>query len=111
MNRRTFLRTTTAMSGLAALSGLHGVARVARGQHKEFYPRPGTWRTYELTTRVEVLKPRGLTQVWIPVPALDADYQKPGDSRWSGNARTTQLVTEAQYGAVMLYAEFPETEK
>ena len=111
MNRRTFLRTTTAMSGLAALSGLPGVARVARGQHKEFNPRPGTWRTYELTTRVEVLKPRGLTQVWIPVPALDADYQKPGDSRWSGNARTTQLVTEAQYGAVMLYAEFPETEK
>ena len=53
MNRRTFLRTTTALSGLAALSGLPDVVGVARGQHKEFNPRPGAWRTYELATKVE----------------------------------------------------------
>lgn len=110
MDRRTFLRTTTALSGLAALSGVPGLARVARGQHKTFDPRPGTWRTYELTTRVEVLRPTGVTQAWLPVPALNADYQQAGDSRWSGNARTMRLVTEPNYGAVMLCAEFAEEE-
>lgn len=111
MNRRSFLRTTTAVSGLAALSGLPGVASVARAQQKVFDPRPGTWRTYELTTRVEVLEPKGMTQVWVPVPALDAEYQQAGETRWSGNARTVERLTEPTYGAAMVYAEFADGEK
>jgi hypothetical protein len=31
-------------------------ARAARAQQKDFSPRPGTWRTFETTARVEVLK-------------------------------------------------------
>lgn len=111
MNRRSFLRTTTALSGLAALSGLPDVVSVARGQQKDFNPRPGNWRTYELTTKVEVLAPRGVTQAWLPVPALDAEYQRAGDSRWSGTARTMERLTEPKYGAVMLYAEFADGER
>jgi hypothetical protein len=47
------------------------VAR-ARAQQKEFNPRPGAWRTYEVTTRVEVVKPAGVTRAWLPVPSVSA---------------------------------------
>jgi transglutaminase-like putative cysteine protease len=111
MDRRTFLATTTALTGLAAVSGLPGLAARARAQQKEFAPRPGTWRTYEVTTRVEVLKPAGVTRAWLPVPSVTADYQRPLDSKWTGNGRVMQLVAEPRYGAAMLYAEFGEGEK
>ncbi len=35
------------------------------------------WRTFEVTTRVEVLKPKGQTRVWLPVPLVrNTPYQK-----------------------------------
>ena len=41
------------------------------------------WRVYEVTTRVEVLKPAGLTRAWIPLPlAHDSDYQKSLGNSW-----------------------------
>lgn len=111
MNRRAFLRTTTALSALGALSGVPGIAPVARGQQREFAPRPGAWRSWELTTRVEIVEPRGLTQVWLPIPSVEGDYQRVGESRWSGNALAVRTLTEPRYGARMLYAEFAEAEK
>lgn len=111
MNRRTFLTTATKLSGLAVLAGVPSVVVPARADQKPFSPRPGSWRTYEMTTRIEILWPEGVTRAWLPVPALNNDYQQVLDNRWSGNARAAQLVTEPKYGAVMLYAEFPKDEK
>ena len=55
MNRRMFLKVSAAVPAAVAASQLPGLASVARAQQKEFTPRPGTWRTFEITTRVEVL--------------------------------------------------------
>jgi transglutaminase-like putative cysteine protease len=110
MDRRAFLKVSTALPVVAAASHLPGLGSVARAQQpKAFDPRPGTWRTFEVTTRVEVIEPRGVGRVWIPIPAVKDEYQMPGDSTWSGNARTMRLVTDAKAGAGMLYAEFPDT--
>ena len=38
-------------------------------------PQPGAWRTFEVTTRVDILKPEGVTRVWLPVPSVDSDWQ------------------------------------
>ena len=34
------------------------------------------WRTFEITTRVQILKPSGPTRVWLPMPLAVAPYQK-----------------------------------
>jgi len=31
-------------------------------------PEPSPWRTFEVTTRVRVLQPKGATRVWLPTP-------------------------------------------
>jgi transglutaminase-like putative cysteine protease len=110
MDRRTFLTVSAGLPVAAAASQLPGLAPVALAQHKEFDPRPGTWRTFEVTTRVEILNARGVTRVWLPVPAVKAEYQSPLESKWSGNAKTLQLVDDGKYGATMLYAEFADGE-
>src|SRR5262249_45395530 len=107
MDRRAFLKTSFQLSAIAVT-----VAAPRRGHadRTAFDPRPGTWRTFDVTTRVEVLEPRGVTRLWLPVPSVTSDYQQTGDSKWSGNARVMQLMTDPKYGARMLYAEFAEGE-
>ena len=54
MNRRSFLRMAAAVPAVAATSQLPPFALPARAQQKEFAPRPGTWRTFEITTPRQV---------------------------------------------------------
>ncbi len=103
MDRRTFLKAAIAVPALAQAPGL---ASPARAQQKEFAPRPGTWRTFEVTTRVEVLEPAGVMRAWLPMPSVKAEYQKPLGDQWSGNAKVMKPLTDGSYGAGILYAEF-----
>jgi len=109
MNRRTFLRVA-ALPAVVAASQAMGLSSVARAQQKEFTPRPGTWRTFEITTRVEVLEPAGVSRAWLPIPAVKSEYQKPLGDQWSGNAKVMKASTDGAYGAGMLYAEFASGE-
>ncbi len=109
MKRRAFLRLTSALPAASLLAQLHPCR--ARAQQRDFEPTPGTWRTYEVTTRVEVLRPTGVARVWIPLPMTAVNYQKALADEWSGNAKVLERRTDSRYGAGMLYAEFDQTEK
>ena len=108
MNRRTFLKLSATLPAAATLTP--GIVSIARAQQKDFNPRPGTWRTYQITTRVEVVKPAGVTRVWVPLPVVEAEYQKPLGNTWSGNAKVMEWATDPQYGAGMVYAKWPSGE-
>src|SRR6185369_16250246 len=74
---------------------------------------PGGWRGYEMTTRVEIMKPSGISRAWIPLPSVDDEaWHKSLGNSWTGNASRAQLVTDGKYGVGMLYAEWaPGTQK
>jgi len=100
MDRRLFLQA-------GALIPVVGASRAARAQ-TAFAPRQAqTWRTFEVTTRVEVMAPEGTTRAWLPVPSVDSGYQKVVENAWSGNAPTAKILHDQKYGARMLYAEWP----
>ena len=103
-SRRRFLQT-----GLSAATGA-AFPLPSFAQARSFEPKPGTWRTFEFTTRVEVLNPKGMTQVWLPIPSIDSGYQQSLESSWSGNARAMRQTADEKYGAKMLHAEFAESE-
>jgi transglutaminase-like putative cysteine protease len=104
MDRRTFVQSGAAAAALAALP------RISFAQHLTFEPKPGAWRTFEITTRVEVLKPSGTTRAWVPVPSVQSDYQKVVGNNWSGNG-TARLANDGKYGAAMVAAEWGPNEK
>jgi transglutaminase-like putative cysteine protease len=103
MDRRTFLKAALAVPAVAQAAGR---ASPARAQQKEFAPRPGTWRTFEITTRVEVLEPAGVIRAWLPMPSVKSEYQKSLGDQWSGNAKVMKPLTDGSYGAGILYAKF-----
>jgi transglutaminase-like putative cysteine protease len=106
MDRRAFLRMSTAVPAMLTAAQLPRLASIASAQEKAFDPRPGGWRTFEITTRVEVLDPRGVSRVWLPVPSVNTDFQKLVDNKWSGNAKTIGVIDDGKHDARILYAEF-----
>jgi transglutaminase-like putative cysteine protease len=98
MNRREMLK-----AGVAA--GALGLAPRLASAEVNYTPMPKGWRTYALTTRVEPLD--GATRVWIPLPTFEsADWQRPGNVSWSGNAKVAERVRDPKYGAEMLRVEW-----
>ncbi|HKX41481.1 MAG TPA: transglutaminase domain-containing protein [Burkholderiaceae bacterium] len=102
MNRRQWM--TRAVAGVAGASSWPFAAH-AQSQ-RAFAPQPGAWRTFEMTTTVDVLEAQGATRVWLPLPAVDGPYQQSLGHQWSGNASSARIVADPHYGAAMLYAEF-----
>jgi transglutaminase-like putative cysteine protease len=104
MKRRSFLQAG------AAAAALNALPRTAFAQHLPYDPRPGGWRTFEITTHVEILKPAGASLAWVPVPSIESDYQKVLGNTWSGNG-TARLASDGKYGAAMVAAQWTAAEK
>jgi transglutaminase-like putative cysteine protease len=100
MNRREWIAAAAGLSAGAALP------LAARAQERVFAPQPGAWRSFEVTTRVEVLDAKGPTRLWLPLPSVDGEFQHSLGHQWSGNAKSARVVSDTRYGAAMLYAEF-----
>src|SRR5262245_47189282 len=101
MNRRTFL-----YSGAVASATLT-VPRPVRLFASTGEPR---LRTFEVTTRVEVLNPSGTTLVWLPAALLnETRYQKTLSNTFQAEGGTAELVVnkEDEYGIVT--ARFPDS--
>ena len=100
MERRAFLRTATLASAAAALARVPVVGANTTGAER--------WRSFEITTRVEIINPAGMTRAWVPLPLVqDTDYHKSLGQTWGGNAGSVQVVRDAKYGAAMAVAEWP----
>src|ERR1043165_1132446 len=105
MHRRSFLQASAAASLVGALP------RFAHAQQPSFDPKPSAgWRTFEITTRVELQWPEGTSRVWIPVPSVENSYQKVLGTTWSGNG-SVRLASDGKYGANMVAAEWNPSEK
>ena len=106
--RRTFLRNSAATALAATLPGLNFAQTPAQSPapvRRNFAPQSGGWRTFDVTTRVDIVKPDGITKAWLPIPSVNSDYQHSLDNSFFSNG-TTKLTQDGQDGAKMLYAEF-----
>jgi transglutaminase-like putative cysteine protease len=103
-DRRDLLKTGAALSLAAALPRLVSAEGI-------FAPRPGHWRNFEITTRLEIARAEGKTQAWIPLPSVNqTGWFKSNGSRWTTNGAATQ-ARDSYYGAEMLHVEWAEGEK
>jgi transglutaminase-like putative cysteine protease len=104
MLRREFLR------GGAALAAAVGLPPGAWAE-LPFTPRPDSWRKFEVTTRVEIVKPAGKAQAWLPLPAVaEPSWTQPLGNEWTTNAKSAVLIRDPKYGAQMLHVEWADGE-
>ena len=76
-----------------------------------FNPKPGTWSSFEVTTRVDLTVVDGRSQVWMPIPGLQTTWQSTQASRFSSNGNS-RLMAAGVDDVRLLHTEFsPDVEK
>jgi transglutaminase-like putative cysteine protease len=113
-SRRDFLRRSSAFPLAAAIPSfvLSGAASAADSPaQRSFDPRPQDgWRTFEVTTRVDIDPAHGATQVWLPLPSIESGWQRSLESSFSSNG-AARMVQDGKYGARILHARFTAEER
>jgi transglutaminase-like putative cysteine protease len=101
MKRRDFLRSTGVFSASLAFAKAGRIfASDATVDH---------WRTFDITTRVEVLKPSGTTRIWLPAPLItETPFQKTLSAAYQPTEGGTAKMTKDTPDALgIIAAEFP----
>jgi transglutaminase-like putative cysteine protease len=100
MNRRDFLLSASAVSA--------GLAVSRAGRLFAADTPLDTWRTFDVTTHVEVLKSSGTTRIWVPT-ALHAQtpFQKTLANTFSAKGGTAKVLESISDGLGIISAEFP----
>lgn len=103
MQRRQLLQY-----GLLASTPALGLPALAAGEERRFEPRAVEWRTFDVTTTVQLRDARGAAaSAWLPVASLDTPWQRTLDTQWSGNGVDARLAADGETGARVLVARFP----
>lgn len=105
MDRRHFLRFSGALCATQA-AALPLAARAGQA------PVSADWRSFELTTHIQVRDPGAQARLWIPLPyAADTGYQRGAQSAWlvsgGGSARLAQAPG---YDVRMLAVQWPDAQ-
>jgi len=103
MNRRDFLRSSTVASTAVMFPAMAPpLVRAESGSGE-------AWRVFDVTTRVEILKPSGITRVWVPTPLLDdTPFQKTLGNHFDAQGGSARLERDPRYGAGMVAAEWAD---
>jgi transglutaminase-like putative cysteine protease len=104
MNRRDFLWSTgVAFAGLTLPK-----AELSFAQHQP----AGDWRTFEVTTRAEVLKPAGETKIWLPAALIqNTPFQKTKSNQIGFRDGQARMVENKPAGLGIVVATFPAEAK
>jgi|SRR3984885_328587 len=89
MNRRDFLRANSSICAGWALS--KAVPVLANT------PPAGEWRTFEVVTKVKLLKPNGISHIWLPAPLIrNTPYQNTISTQFEAKGGMATLSKDKQ---------------
>ena len=99
MNRRRFLRATgAACAGFAVGNS----ARVFPESHS-----PNPWRTFEVSTKVEVLKPSGVTRIWLPAALIrNTPFQRTLANRIKAESGAVKFIKDERNALGIVLASY-----
>lgn len=100
MKRREFL---TYASGAAVTAAFSKVGHTLAQE-----PATTGWRTFEVITKVEVLKPSGVTRIWLPAALVsETPFQKTIANEFKAEEGTAKLIKSTADALGVVAAEFP----
>jgi transglutaminase-like putative cysteine protease len=104
MNRRDFLRANSSIcAGLALSRAMPVLADTSS---------VGGWRTYEVVTKVELLKPDGVGHIWLPAPLIrDTPYQHTLSTKFMAEGGTAKLSKDKQSALGIVSATYAANAK
>ncbi len=105
MNRRNFLQSSGAIcASLAFTKSLPAFADTMQAGDR--------WRTFEVTARVDVLKPRGVTHIWLPSAMIrDTPFQRVHANLFHAEGGTARFTKDKPNALGIVSAAYPANAK
>jgi hypothetical protein len=105
MNRRNFLQSTGAIcAGLVVTKSMPIFAETLQSGER--------WRNFEVTTKVEVLKPSGVTHIWLPAALIrDTPFQKTHANNFSAEDGKAKFSKDKPNALGIVSATYPDNAK
>jgi transglutaminase-like putative cysteine protease len=104
MNRREFFR---ASSSMCAIWTLHRAEPLLAGALSE-----NRWRTFEVDTRIKLLKPDGVSHIWLPAPLIrSTPYQKTLLTHFNASEGTATLIEDKRNALGIVSAKYAANKK
>jgi transglutaminase-like putative cysteine protease len=105
MDRRHFLHS----AGLVSASLVFPKASTLLAREPATAAADANWRTFEVTTRVEVLKPSGVTRIWLPAAlTTETPFQKTLSNTFNADVGIANLIESKPDALGIISAQFPE---
>ncbi len=103
INRRDIMKGAVALSATSLVPG-----RALAADFNSFAPYPGPWRSFEVTTHLEIEARQGPIRAWVPLPAFGAaPWIRPIRSSWQAPHANAAVRHVGPYDASMLMIEWP----
>ncbi len=100
VNRRDFLRSAGVVSAGLVFSRAARLSAQAMASE--------TWRTFDVITRVEVLKSSGTTRIWVPAALINqTPFQKTLSNTFNADGGAAKLLDSQASSLGIIAAEFP----
>jgi transglutaminase-like putative cysteine protease len=100
MNRRDFLQS----AGAASTSLVFAKSRRLFAEA----PASASWRTFEVITRVEVLKTTGMTRIWVPAALITATpFQRSISNTFEADGGIAKMLESKPDTLGIVVSEFP----
>jgi transglutaminase-like putative cysteine protease len=100
MNRREFLKQGLIVSAGVTLGGAPTLARNVSATETP-------WRSFEVTTRLEITEASRPVRAWVPVPLTSAtNYFQRQSDHWTGNFTSAKTLQYDKHGTGIVFAEW-----
>ncbi|MCD6664395.1 MAG: transglutaminase domain-containing protein [Comamonas sp.] len=105
LHRRSIVGRAAAIGMAAALPVTWSAAARAQTPSRHFSPQAGDWRTFDVTTRVDLPATTSTTRVWVPLPSVQTGWQLPINDTLDSNG-SARFASDGAQGVRMVVAEF-----
>jgi transglutaminase-like putative cysteine protease len=100
MKRRDFLRSTGIVSASLVFAKPGRIFASDAAVER--------WRTFEVTTRAQILKPSGTTRVWLPAPLIqETPFQKTLSVKYQPEGGAAKMIESKPDALGIIAADFP----
>jgi transglutaminase-like putative cysteine protease len=108
MKRRDFLRSTGIFSASLAFAKPGRIFAREAMVDATHDPADAQRRTFEVTTRAEVLKPSGTTRIWLPAPLISqSPFQKTLSATFHAEGGAASMTEDKPDALGIIASEFP----
>ena len=105
LHRRSLIGRAAGLGLAASLPPAFAANAPAPTPTHRFAPQSGDWRSFDVTTRIELPATTGATRAWVPLPSVQTGWQLPLGDSFASNGQA-RVVTDGAQGVRLVAVDF-----